>query len=89
MREGPRSKVKASSEVSEGRESEKAVERVASQTTVEAEPQDATASVWSLSELRRTSEAEGTETGGCWRSERERRGKVTKPDSRPEERVET
>lgn len=31
----------------------------------------------------------GREMDGCWRSERERRGRVTKPDSRPEEKTQT
>lgn len=31
----------------------------------------------------------GREMDGCWRSERERRGRVTKPDSRPGEKTQT
>lgn len=77
--------MKVSREVREGRESEYAavvalgsevtrVDKMASDGSVR-EPR------WMLME-----QEVGTETEGCWRSARERRGRVTKPDSRPEER---
>lgn len=79
--------MKASSEPRERRESEYAVPLVCLglEVTIEAEQVNKTASDGSVREPRWTLVGEGMETDDCWRSERERRGRVTKPDSTPEE----
>lgn len=58
-----------------------------SEVRMEAEQVDKMASVGSVREPRwMLGEQEmGREMEGCWRSERERRGRVTKPESGPEE----
>lgn len=55
------------------------------EVTTVVEQEDKMASVGSVREPRwMLGEQEvGREMEGCWRSERERRGRVTKPDSRP------
>lgn len=62
-----------------------------SEVTMEAEHVDKMASVGSVREPRwMLGEQEvGREMEGCCRSERERRGSVTKPDSRPEGTTQT
>lgn len=81
--------MKVSREVRDGRESEYAAWAVhlGSEVTTEAEQEDKMASDGSVREPRWTSREQeaGEEMDGCWRSERERRGRVTNPDSRPKE----
>lgn len=59
------------------------------EVTMEVERVDKMASVGSVREPRWMlgEQDVGMETEGCWRSERERRGRVTKPESRPEEQT--
>lgn len=70
-----------SREAREGRESEYVVPLVG----LEVEQVDKRASDGSVRDPRWMLVSTGMELDDCWRSERERRGRVTKPDSTPEE----
>ena len=76
--------MKEVSEVSEEREAG----RIKSVSSVKfgAELTDWMASVASISETQWTSGEQVVEPEDCCRSDRDRRGRVTKPDSRPRER---
>lgn len=59
------------------------------EVTIEVEHVDKMTSVGSVREPRWMlgEQDAGMETEGCWRSERERRGRVTNPESRPEKQT--